>query len=51
MHARPRVRLRCGQLHQVPVDMGFKSPYSGTYYVACDSTACCKDETTQAAVR
>ena len=31
------------------VDMGFKSPYSGTYYVACDSTACCKDETTQGA--
>merc|ERR1712227_240659 len=27
--------------------MGFKSKYSGTYYVKCDSVNCCKDESTQ----
>ena len=31
------------------VDAGFKSPYTGTYYVNCDGVNCCKDGTTQGA--
>merc|ERR1719454_2779953 len=26
------------------VNMGLKSPYTGTYYVKCDAVDCCKDD-------